>query len=109
MIRVTGAPPESTVAPATPAIDTGAPSLVAVTDTVAGTVTAKATLQSLPAAPQAGSARVRRPPEIASMSAVTFASSTGGHTGPSRTWGKSPMDLVAPAAAASAMVSITPG
>src|ERR1700744_987079 len=68
--RTTGAPPESTFAPATPEIDTGSPLLVTVADTldVAGTVTTNVTLQ-LPPSPQAGSARVRRPPETGSWPA----------------------------------------
>lgn len=43
------------------------------------------------------------------MPAISFASSTGGHTVPSRTLLTRPIRDVAPAAAASATVSITPG
>jgi hypothetical protein len=52
---------------------------------------------------------VRRPPETASIAAVSFASSTGGHTGPTMMLLSSQIEVVAAAAAARAMVSITPG
>lgn len=50
-----------------------------------------------------------RPPETPSMAASSFASRGAGHTVASITPHISPIDLVAPAAAASATVSITPG
>src|SRR5581483_1088334 len=53
--------------------------------------------------------RVSRPPEMASIAAVSLASSTGGHTGPSRMLLMRPMAVVVAAAAAKATVSISPG
>jgi hypothetical protein len=43
------------------------------------------------------------------MSEASLASSTSGQTGPSSTVGSSPIVVVAPAAAASATVSMMPG
>lgn len=53
--------------------------------------------------------RVRRPPESASMPATSSAGGTGGHTGPSGRVPTRAMSFVAPAAAARATVSMTPG
>ena len=52
---------------------------------------------------------VSRWPDTPSMPASSLARSSPGHTGASMTWLNSPIVLVAPAAAASVTVSLTPG
>lgn len=52
---------------------------------------------------------MRRPPDTPSIPAASLASKVAGHTVASRTLLSSPMVEVAPAAAASATVSMTPG